>query len=191
MMRYLTLLLLLFCTSCIQLGSEPQTMHYYLLESMPSTTAIHSSKTLNIDIEISKFPDYLDKQQIATSNQKNNISFSETNRWAEPLQDNLIFSIRENLALMLPNANIAVSPWEKSADDAFKLTLLVNRFSGKLGANSTIDIRWSVKNKGTTIITGHFIKRHPIGATYRDLVTELNRGINEFSQILAQTLAKQ
>ncbi len=190
MKHYLPIILILLCTSCIQIGSDPKPMHYYLLESMPVTTSAHSSKTLNIDIELTKFPEYLDKQQIATSTQTNGIAFSETNRWAEPLQDNLMFSVRENLALLLPNANIAVSPWESSDPAAFKLKLLVNKFSGKLGASAKINIRWSIGNN-KSIVNGHFTYQQPIGSSYRDLVAELNKGLNQFSSQLAKKLVSE
>ena len=190
MIRLLPLFLILICSACIQIGSDPQPMHYYLLESNTNDAESISSNKLNIDIELTKFPEYLEKQQIATSNETNVIEFSENHRWAESLQDNLIFTIRENITLQLPNANIAVSPWDTTGNGAIKLKLLINKFSGKLGDQAVIDIRWSFENGGMNPTHGHFIYEHKIKPTYRDLVAKLNLGINQLSNELANSLVK-
>ena len=190
MIRLLPLLLILVCSACIQIGSDPQPMHYYLLESITNDTEAISNNKFNIDIELTKLPEYLDKQQIATSNEINVIEFSENHRWAESLQDNLIFTIRENITLQLPNANIAVNPWDTTGNGAIKLKLLINKFSGKLGDQAVIDIRWAFESGGENLAHGHFNYEHKIKTTYRDLVTKLNLGINQFSHELVNNLIK-
>ncbi len=192
-MRHLlsVLLLLLLCTSCIQIGSDPQPMHYYLLDSNQQATNIYSTKTLNINIELTDFPEYLDRLQIVTHNNNNSIKFSDSERWAEPLQDNLPRIIRENLALTLPNSSISVSPWEKSNDDAIKVKLMINKFLGKLDEKTQIDIRWTIDNGRGQIIQEHFTDQQPIGNSYQDMVFGLNTGISILSQKLAKKLANQ
>lgn len=188
-MRYLISILLLFCTSCIQIGSNPQPMNHYLLESMPEAVNIYSSKPLNINLDLINFPDYLDRQQIVTRNNNNSIDFSDSERWAEPLQDNLTRTIRENLAMMLPAATISVSPWESSSSDAIKVNLVINKFHGKLGDQTQVDIRWAIDNKSGQTVQNHFIDQQPIGKSYQDLVVGLNTGINNFCLELARELA--
>lgn len=192
-MRYLLLaiLSLLLCSSCIQIGSDPQQMHYYLLDSNPQMPTILSSKALNINIELTDFPEYLDRLQIVTRNNNNGINLSDSERWAEPLQDNLLRIIRESLALMLPNSSITVSPWENSNDEAIKVKLMINKFLGKLDEKTQIDIRWIIDNGRDQIIQEHFIDQQAIGNSYQDLVVGLNSGINIFSQGLAKKLADQ
>jgi len=190
MIRLLSLTLILLCSACIQIGSDPQPTHYYLLESIANDTNSISNNNFNIDIELTKFPEYLDKQQIATSNAINIIEFSENHRWAEPLQENLIFTIRENITLRLPNANIAVRPWDTAGKDAIKIKLLVNKFSGKLGDEAVIDIRWTIEHGDENTLHGHFIHNHIIDSSYKDLIAKLNSGINQFSNQLANSLIK-
>ncbi len=187
-MRYLLSILLLLCTSCIQIGSDPQPVQYYLLESMTDAPEFSSGETSNIDLELVNFPDYLDRLQIVTRNNNNGIDFSDSARWAEPLQDNMTRILRENIALMLPNANISVSPWENSGNDAVKVKLVVNKFSGKLGDHSQVDIRWTIDNGGESTIQGHFIDQQPIGDNYHEMIVGLNSGINNLSLELAKKL---
>ncbi|MDX2494659.1 MAG: ABC-type transport auxiliary lipoprotein family protein, partial [Desulfuromusa sp.] len=93
--------------------------------------------------------------------------------------------------LVLPEVNISVSPWESSSDNAIKVKLVVNKFFGKLGDHSQVDVRWTIDNDRGQTIQGHFMDRQPIGNSYQDLVNGLNNGINRLSQDLAKELVKQ
>ena len=190
-MRYLLSILILLCSSCIQIGSDPQPMHYYLLKSIQEAPNTYSGKDLEINIELVNFPDYLDRLQIVTSNHNSAIEFSDSERWAEPLQDNLIRIIRENLALLLPDASLAVSPWENSSNDAIRVKLVVNRFLGKLGEQTQVDIRWSISRNDKQKTQGHFTDQQPIANDYRSLVSGLNTGTNNLSLKLAEELAEK
>jgi len=190
-MRYLLSILLLLCTSCIQIGSDPQPVQYYLLESMTDAPEILSGEALNIDLELVNFPDYLDRLQIVTRNDNNGIDFSDSARWAEPLQDNLARILRENIAQMLPGARISISPWENSSNEAVKVVLVVNKFFGKLGDHSQVDIRWAIDNEDGSTIQGHFIDQQPIGNNYQEMIVGLNSGINNLSLELAKKLTRK
>ena len=190
-MRYLLPTLLLLCSSCIQIGSDPQPMHFYLLESIQEAPNNYSGKTLDISIELINFPDYLDRLQVVTSDNSSGVEFSDSDRWAEPLQDNLIRIIRENLALLLPDADITVSPWENSSNEAIKVKLVVNKFLGELGEQTQVDIRWSISRNAKQKEQGHFTDQQPIGNDYQSLVSGLNAGADNLSLKLAEELAGQ
>jgi len=188
-MRYFLILLLLFCSSCIQLLDDPQPIRYYLLESLPQEADICSHKTLAINLQLTNFPIYIDRHQIITRGSNNTIKFSNLDRWAEPLQENILQTVRENLRIMLPEAEIAIGPWENSTKDAIKTKIMINRFSGKLGDHTDVDIRWTIERENEEIRQGHLIDRQPVGDTYQELVAGLNVGINNLSLQLAKDLA--
>jgi len=190
-MRNLILVLLLLCTSCIQIGSEPQPVHYYLLDSMTESANIYPDTTLTIDLELADFPEYLDRPKIVTRNDQNSINFADSERWAEPVQESLMRIVRENLTLLLPGSNISISPWENSNSHAIKVKLMVNNFFGKLDDHTRIDIRWTIDNQSGQRMQGHFTDQQPIGSSYQDLVVGLNNGINNLSLELAKKLAGQ
>ncbi|MCK5825913.1 MAG: membrane integrity-associated transporter subunit PqiC [Desulfuromusa sp.] len=190
-MRYFLIFLLLLCSSCIQLLGDPQPTRDYLLESLPEGTEVYSAKTLTIDIQLSGFPTYLDRPQVIARNNDNTIEYSDLDRWAEPLQENIPQTLRENLRILLPGANISISPWEDSTTDTIKIKVTVNKFSGKLGNHTDIKIGWTLDVGTGEIRQGHFSDRQPVGETYQDLVASLNSGINNFSRDLAKNLTKE
>ena len=188
-MRYFLILLLLLCSSCIQMFDDPQPIHYYLLEGVPQETDTASDKALTITLQLTSFPVYLDRLQIITKNDDNTINVAAHDRWAEPIQGNILQTVRENLRIILPAANIAISPWEKSTTDAIKINFMVNKFSGKLGERTDIDIRWTIDGGAVERLQGHFTDQQPTGDSYQELVAGLNSGINNFSLELAKNLS--
>lgn len=190
-MRYFLILLLLLCSSCIQLFDDPQPIRYYLLESLPEGAETYSDKTLTIGIQLSGFPTYLDRPQVIARNNDNTIKYSDLDRWAEPLQENIPQTLRENLRILLPGTNISISPWENSTTDTIILKVTVNKFSGKLGDYTDIEIGWTLDMGTGEIRQDHFTDRQPVGDTYQDLVASLNSGINNFSRELAKNLTRE
>jgi len=188
-MRYLILISLLLCSSCIQIGSPPPHMNYYLLESIVNTPITYSGCNLNIQMKLIGFPEYIDRLQIVTHNGNNGINFKDSERWAEPVQDNLVRVVRENLTQIIPGSAISAGPWESSSSNAVKIELAFNHFSGQLGDHTQIDIRWKINKGPEQIEQGHFTERQPIGDEYQDLIIGLNNGINNLSLELAKHLA--
>lgn len=190
-MRSLVLILLLLCTSCIQIGDTPPPINYYLLESLTELPIKSSENSSNIHMQLKGFPEYLDRFQIVTYNGNNGITFKDNERWAEPVQDNLMRVVREDLAKLLPGSVISIGPWESSSNKAVKVELLFNHFSGQLGKHTKIDIRWAIVKGSGESKQGSFNDQQPIGDKYQDLIIGLNNGINHFSMELATNLATE
>ncbi len=189
-MRFLFSAMLLLCTSCIHIGSDPQPMHYYLLDSITETKDRYSGKALDIDLELSFFPDYLDRPQVVTRSRKNAVRIADNERWAEPLRDNLMQVLRENLILLMPEASVTVSPWEISDPASVRVKLMINKFSGDIGGFTDVDVRWAIGKDSDGMTRGHFTDQQPVGNSYRDLVIGLNNGIGALSRELAEKLTE-
>ena len=190
-MRYFFIVLLLICSSCIQIGSDPKPLHYYLLEAPTNQPQIYSSKKLNISIELIKFPEYLDRLQIVTNDQKNSVILNENQRWANPLSDNILQVLRENLVLALPDSIVTIHPWEDADTPATKLKLSVDKFAGKPGETANVAIRWNIIDAEGESLYGTFSEQQPVAENFSDLVAGLNDSLNRFSQSIAKQLANQ
>jgi len=166
-------------------------MNYYLLESLTAPPIVYVGHRVNIHIELVGFPEYLDRLQIVTDNGSHGILFKDYERWAGPVQNNLMQVIREDLAKSIPGSVIAVGPWESSSDNAVKIELVFNHFSGVLGKSTKIAIRWSIDKGQGQRKHGYFTDEQPIGDKYQDLIIGLNNGINNFSLELAKYLVAE
>ena len=188
MMRYLMPVLLLLCAACIQLGGEPQPLHYFLLVKSGDNSPVSSSKRLTLALEDIELPSYLDRPQIILLHDGNSVEFKDSERWAEPLKENLTRVLRANLLSAYPAADIAIAPWESSASDALRLKLVINKFTGSLEGQTDIELDWSLSRHAEQLERGRFTDRQPVGSSYQALVSALNQGLDRFSQQLAQRL---
>jgi uncharacterized lipoprotein YmbA len=182
------MLALLLCAACIQLGAETQPQTYFLLNGDLAPPGTSSGDKLTLAIKIIDFPGFLDRKRIVVRNQDNQIKVADAS-WAEPLQENLLRVLRQNLSTHWPAAIITLSPWEQSRPQALQLELLINRFSGTLEQSVTVDIDWRIKKDGTPLDQGHFRETIAIDTGYQGYVAGLNQGITLFSQRLIRALA--
>lgn len=193
MIRFLPLLLLGLCTSCIQLGGESQPIHYYLLEPIAETIDAGSSRPLYVELGPIEFPTYLDRPQIVSRDANDSIIIADFDRWAEPLPENLARTLQENLFKLLNNVRISSAPWAAAAERRFSVRLIINRLDGIIGQRTAVDIRWSLFDSisNREILRKHFIDRSAIGSSYQDLVTGLNRAVAKLCKDIAMALNEQ
>ncbi len=114
-MRPRLLLLLLLATAPLGLGcavlfsrSDPSSF-YVLSESTERDAREPVPVALGVGPVL--LPSYLDRPQIATRSGTNAISYSETQRWATPLQKNVVGVLTVNLARQLHTDRITSFPF--------------------------------------------------------------------------------
>ncbi len=191
MLRYLVLMILVaVTTACIQLGGPAPPNQYFILESIAKSTSIFSSNNLVVTIELIEFPEHLKRPQVVVQRQENIIYFSDNQRWATPLEGQILALLTSNLELLLPQATVKISPWHNNRDDDYKLQLAVKKLSGTLGHHSTIDIRWNIVGKDGDKRTGQYLNQRSIGDSYEELVRALNQGLEGLSRELAVEITK-
>jgi uncharacterized lipoprotein YmbA len=193
-MRYLLIpILLLICSACIRLGAEPQPARYYLLAPQEETQSSYAMDNLKLALGPISFPPYLDRPQLVTRNSRNEIVVAEFDRWAEPLRDNLLRVLKENLARKLIGATISDYPWQPTDQRGLNLQLTINQFDAVLQQQSSVDIRWVLFNANGTreLDRGHFVAQRQIGGSHEEMVSGLNASLNQLSEHLSRAISMQ
>lgn len=193
-MRFIfpALFLLLSCNACIQLGSEPQPARYYLLTPQEKISSDANGQGTKLSLGPISFPAYLDRPQLVTRNSLNEIVVAEFDRWAEPLQDNLLRVLKENLSRNLDGISISDYPWQPNQGHGLSLQLTINQFDGVIGQRTVVDVRWLLlrPNNSKELDRGHFVSRLLIGNSHEELVAGLNESLNQLSHQIAQAIAE-
>ncbi|PLX96492.1 MAG: hypothetical protein C0622_14965 [Desulfuromonas sp.] len=190
MKRLFACFVLLLCSACIQLGSEPVSTSYYLLNGLPATAEPLSTDKITVSISLDYFPTYLERREIVTHDTDGRVIIAKHDAWAEPLQDNFLRVLRNNLSHLLPQAQINLQPWEKSPDDAIHLNVLINDFSGRLNERARLDISWTITAPQQEA-KQRFQEEIDVAPGYLPLVTGLDRGLDNFSLAVAQHMLTQ
>lgn len=187
MNRFLLLFFLLLCSSCIQLGGEPQPTRFYLLEATAEPSADHSAQTIQLDLGPIEFPTYLDRPQIVTRDHSNAIAIADHDRWAEPLPENFTRTLQENLTKAINGGRINSAPWTATNSKNLSLKVTLNRFDGIIGQQTEVDIRWTLfgTDGSTELQRKHFIAKTPISDSYQALVEGLNKALAKLSSDIA------
>ncbi len=182
--------LILATTACIQLQGAAPVSRYFLLEPMTDTAKTYPEITSSISIELIDFPDYLRRPQVVVQKRDNVLHFSDNQRWATALEDNIVAVVRSNLELLIPHATIAIGPWKGNRNVDKRLQLSVRKFTGILGQRSDVNIRWRVTSLDGKEHSGFFVHQHLIDDSYEALIRALNLGLEEMSKELVTVLVK-
>jgi uncharacterized protein len=189
--------LFILCASLLFMGgcatSPPS--RFYLLHSLGSSGAGPGREAtdpgLAIGIGPVNLPDYLDRPQIVTRSNGNELRLDEFNRWAEPLGQNLSRVLAENLATLLGTDRVAVYPWPKATPIDFRVMMDVIRLDAALGGGATLSARWTVYAGDAQQVL--MVHKSDIGqpadaATFEALVAAQSRAVAVLSREIAAAI---
>ena len=187
-------LLLTFVAGCA--GPSPRS-NYYLLNALPDQKAAQTTAAatdgLSIGIGPVSFPDYLDRQQIVIRTGPNEISFSEFDRWAEPLKNNFMRVLKEDLAELLKTDSIFVYPWPPGAVFEFQVSVEVARFDAQPGDSAKLDVQWMIlRNHDREVILSRK-SSYTVdldGSDYKTIVAAQSRTVADFSREVAAAVTE-
>lgn len=141
---------LLILGGCLGGGRTPPPRFYVLNSLHSSESQIRPVTFLNaatIGVGPIQLTQVLDRPQIVTRTSKNEIRIAEFSRWAEPLRDNFLRVLADNLSILLSTERIAIFPWKTTIPITYQVTMEVSRFDGEPGKNVVLRARWVVFGK--------------------------------------------
>jgi len=187
-------LLLTFVAGCA--GPSPRS-NYYLLSAVPDQevgqTTTAASDGLSIGIGPVSFPDYLDRQQIVIRTGPNEVSFSEFDRWAEPLKNNFLRVFKENLVECLRTDTIFVYPWPPDAVFEFQVSAEVTRFDAHPGDRSELDVQWMILRAHDREVILSRKSSYTVdldSSDYKSIVATQSRTVADFSREVAAAISE-
>ena len=184
-------LFLLGFTACAT--TEPS--RFYLLNSLADTTqevrAFSGDARMTIGIGPVRFPAYLDRQQIVTRISDNELHLAGFDEWAEPLKENFVRVLVENLESLLPSDRFTVFPFRGVETPDWQVEMTVLRLDGSLGGQAVLLARWSIfdREDQALLLTKKSSLEEPTpGPGYEALVTAQSRLLKSLSREIAGTI---
>lgn len=192
MKRFLSVALLLMCTACIRLGSDPLPMRHYLLQPNAEAKPLALDRAVIFSLEPPRLPAYLDRLQLTTHDDRNQVLLAPQDRWSEPLEESIPRVLNENLSRYLLDGRTESARGQGAEERKVLIALTINSFDGILGQRTAVDIRWTITASGSPLPVrhGHFIDNAPIGNSAADLVHGLNSALDRFSFALASAVSE-
>jgi uncharacterized protein len=134
-------LLLAGCTT------SPPIKHYVLEAVQLNPLPQAESKQLAIGVGPVSIPSLLDRKKIVTRQNGNAVQIAEFNQWAEPLQDNIAETLRQDLSRLQPAHLYRTYPWSVHGTTDLQIIVDVGRFDAIPGETACLEANWTLKNE--------------------------------------------
>lgn len=172
--------------------SSPDT-RFYVLSDVAATTRLAAGVEQDVAVGLGpvELPEYLDRPQIVTRTDQNELQLAEFDKWAEPLKDNVSQVLAENLRILLPSNKVVVYPWKRATSINYQAVVKITRFDHTVDGESVLSARWSILSGdgANTLATqeSRYAQR-PKEASYRATVAAMNQTLERFSQDVADKI---
>ena len=163
---------------------------FYLLNTLSASETVPATAAAQgpvIGVGPITLPKYLDRPQIVTRVGRNQLALGEFDRWAEPLQDNVLRVLAENLVRLIPTDQILLHPWPRSVTLDYQVSIEVLQLDGWLGGESTLLARWSILDGAERELFNRMVYLHaPTGGQdYDAMVVAMNQMLETLSRDIA------
>jgi uncharacterized lipoprotein YmbA len=162
--------------------------HFYTLNAVAPQTATQSK--VAIAVGPVTIPPAIDRPQIVVTTGPNQVALDDFNRWASPVQDNLVRVVADNLTALLGTPRVTLYP-TIATDVDFRVQIEVRNFESAPGKSAALDAVWTVRRiKDGKSETGRTSVREPVegGESYDALAAAHSRAIARMSQQIADAV---
>jgi uncharacterized protein len=168
---------------------------FYMLSGLSRTEAkaplTGSKACLTLGIGPVEMPDYLDRPQIVTQVNPNELHLGDFDQWAEPLGKTFMRTLADNLASLLCVDEIVFYPSEKSGVDR-QISVTVTRFHGLPDGKVALTAQWQVtEGPGGKVVARQRtdIRESVAGQGYDALVAAQSQALAQLSREIAVAVA--
>jgi uncharacterized lipoprotein YmbA len=140
-------------------------------------------------------PDYLDRPQILTRSEGNEVRLHDTERWAGSLAGDVSRVLTENLSALLSADRVTVVRWSPATQPQppfrYRVGVEILRFEGTAGGTVVLKARYTLYGPdGRKMVSfGESTVREPAGGPdYDALVAAMSRALAAFSREIAAAI---
>lgn len=181
--------LALALAGCSILPPRPDPSRFFTLSAVTRDGAAPEAATgLALGLGPVRVPAYLDRPELATRVAPNELRFSATERWAEPLGTSLRRVLAQNLDAELGPAEITFFPWPAGTELDWAVAVDVRRFERTPAGEVEIAARWVVRDPATgriRLARESRVTRHTAGEDTDAVVAAWNEALAELSHEIA------
>jgi len=185
-------LAVLCVTGCLGRTSPP--VDFYTLSPLPRTEGGAAPGAGSaVAVGAVMLPSALDRPQIVTRTSDNQVSFSEFQRWAGTLKDDVTRVLIEDLSILVKGSGRTVLSADAAVNPAYRLSVTVNQFDGRLGDKVWLRAVWAIRDlkANQVIAVRNAVIDQPVTASdYAALVAAQSRALEALSREIAAEIEK-
>jgi uncharacterized protein len=194
MKNFSFILLILFLFSIAGCSYSQPSRFYRLSPSSAEDIQALNPPAQNKTISVGPvtIPVVLNRPQIATLSGNNAVIISEYDRWAGSLNDNLVRTLTDNMATLLPSMTVVPYELGRRINSSYQLVVDIQQFDGTLGKSITLKAGWIIidsDTKKTILVKKTTISKDLKGFDYNDFVAGMSSALGKLSLEIAQTFS--
>jgi len=182
-------------SGCLSLSNSPAP-RFYMLKAMDKqqiSAKFDIAPGVIVVVGPVNIPDYQDRPQIVTMDKEGMLKFAQFDRWGESLDSALTRLITDDLTVMLPAANLQMSPCNFAIPVTYQVIVDVIQLDNRLDKDVFLVCQWSiinVKNK-QMLLTKRSEFHQPVNPhNYSGLTAALSASCASLSSEIAASLAE-
>ncbi len=188
----LLILLSIFLSACSSLSKGGATSvvanlggtRFYSLSSLPPASA--GNATLRLGVGPLQIPRLLNRPQIISRKNSNEINMAEMHQWGGSYEEELMQVMTDNLSTLLKTDSIEQYPWKFSFKPNYQIRINIERFDGEIGKSVILKARWRVLKNNKELVVKRALIHTPIqGENYEDYVKAQSKALETFSRQIA------
>lgn len=186
-------LLTLLVSGCSLLSAPdvPTTRYFVLTSDRSLDNEELPENSISLGLGPFTFPAYLDRPQMVTRTDPNQIVFSQFNRWAEPVESGFPRVLSENVGRVTNTSEIVMFPWFKIPLE-YQVKGEVLRFEANDDGEVVLECIWTVVRLGKKekyLVTRHADLHRPVNATDPDEIAAALSGLaSDLGKEIGKTL---
>lgn len=182
-MKRSLLMALALAAGCLGPRSDPSA--FFLLSPASAPEGV-TPVLVTLGIGPVSIPAYLDRPELVVRVDDNQLTLAGADRWAEPLVDNIVRTLEENLGGLLPGSSYVDYPWFESEAPDYAVSLDVHRFEVDVAGTVVLEAEWRLRDRDGTGDGGSARITESAGGTERvDGVAAQSRALAELSRRIA------
>jgi len=182
---------LLVSAGCAQ---TPPT-NFYILSSLPPEAAESlgtGGDKLSLGVGPATLPGYLDRPQVVALASSNKLELAEFHKWAEPLQENFLRVLAENLSILLTTDRVERLPMRRAVPIDYQVAVEMVRFDADLDGTALLVARWKILDrdgrKPLIMRKSSFTEPSLTGTDREAVVAAMSRAVADLSREIAAEL---
>src|SRR5262245_17786932 len=173
---------------------QQQPTRLYVLTPLPRAERAGpdaGSRGMAIGVGPVELPQYTNRQQIVTGNQSYQLHPSTFDEWAEPLRDNFLRVLADNLSILLATDRVMLFPWKGPMAIEYQVVVDVTHFLGEVGGETSLVALWSIvgKNGQEVLLSQKSTLRESTGSQgYAALAEAMSHSLGTLSREIAAAI---
>jgi uncharacterized lipoprotein YmbA len=183
-------LTMLVCVALLAACGTSPKVSFYTLRATVTASAERQEPATEYAVIVgpASVPDLVDRPQIVTRTGDNQVTISETARWAESPKYEIPRVVADDLQPQLKGAHVYVYP-QGPANGAINVVLDVQSFDSVLGNSVGVDVVWTLRPPQGVALTGRSVILEGVsGGGYEALVAAHARALSTVSRDIAAAL---